>query len=170
MRTNRKAGHRRWAAGNGRVAGKHCGDIMSPEKRSRLMSRIAGKNTGPERSLESSLTNRGLCFDRHAADLPGRPDFVFRDHKIAVFVDGDFWHGYQFPLWEHKLSSFWRQKISATRKRDARNFRKLRRDGRKVVRIWEHQVETDPELCADRIVELLASLFQVHFAEHSAVA
>src|SRR5436853_381782 len=74
----RKAGHRCWGARGGRVPGRHSGDIMSPEKRSRLMARITGTATGPERSVETCLITFGLEFERHAKDLPGRPDFVFR--------------------------------------------------------------------------------------------
>lgn len=151
----RKAGHRSWAARNGRVAGVHQGDIMSPEQRSRVMASIKGKHTGPERTIMLALTSRGLGFESHVAQLPGRPDVVFRHEQVAVFVDGDFWHGWRFPLWQHKLSQKWQEKIAATRERDKRNFSKLRRRGWKVLRIWEHQLESDPEGCLNRIVTAL---------------
>lgn len=102
-----------------------------------------------------ALSEIGLEFEQHCSDLTGKPDFVFRDVKVAVFVDGDFWHGFRFPLWEHKMTEKWREKISATRTRDRRNFAKLRRLGWKVVRIWEHQVERDPSVCAQRIAEAI---------------
>lgn len=150
-----KAGHRSWAARNGRAAGGHQGDIMSPETRSQVMARIKGKNTGPERIVVAALTGIGLTFDQHVADLPGRPDVVFRDAKLAVFIDGDFWHGFRFPLWAHKLAEKWQEKIAATRRRDNRNFRTLRRLGWSVLRIWEHQVEADPKRCITRIRQAL---------------
>ncbi len=105
------------------------------------MSRIRGKNTGPERRFAECLLLQGLVFEQHAVDLPGRPDIVFRDEKVAVFVDGDFWHGWRFPLWKEKLTPYWQAKIEATRCRDLRNFRCLRRAGWKVIRVWEHQLE-----------------------------
>ncbi len=156
----RKAGHRSWKLTNGKVAGSHQGDIMSAETRSRVMSQIRGKNTTPELIIGRALRRQNIYFATHANELPGRPDIVFRRIKLAVFVDGDFWHGWRFPLWEHKLSEKWRKKIAATRSRDQRNFRKLRRSGWTVVRIWEHQVETDPDSCVQRVVEARDRLLQ----------
>jgi DNA mismatch endonuclease (patch repair protein) len=154
----RKAGHRSWAARNAPVPGTHQGDIMSPETRSRVMARIRGQNTRPEQTVFSALEASGLTFVRHAVHLPGRPDVVFLEAKLAVFIDGDFWHGWRFPLWQHKLSFKWRNKIAATRKRDSRNFRKLRQLGWKVLRLWEHQIEADPQSCVDRILGVLQDL------------
>lgn len=119
------------------------------------MSRIRGKDTGPERELAKLLSEAGLVWESHAPDLPGRPDFVFRDRQVAVFVDGDFWHGWRFPNWRDKLSEVWEAKIEATRHRDARNFRRLRRSGWRVVRIWEHQLARDAAGSVVRIREAL---------------
>jgi DNA mismatch endonuclease (patch repair protein) len=116
------------------------------------MSRVKGRDTGLERRIRSALHRRGLRFSKHAKDLPGRPDVVFRRQRVAVFLDGDFWHGFRYPLWALTLTPFWRTKIELNRKRDARNFRKLRRAGWVVVRIWQHQAKRDLELCVDRIV------------------
>jgi len=120
------------------------------------MSRIRGKDTGPERRLAEGLLIRGLRCERHVRELPGCPDFVFREVRVAVFVDGDFWHGWRFPLWAHKLSDHWREKIAATRMRDQRNFRKLRRLGWRVVRIWEHEIESSCESSIARLLPHLA--------------
>lgn len=114
---------------------------MSPEKRSVLMSRIKGKDTGPERFVEKYLRKKKIKFKKHLASLPGKPDFVLLDQKIAIFIDGDFWHGWRFSTWKHKLKNWWRNKILDTQKRDIRNFRKLRRKGWIVYRIWEHQLK-----------------------------
>jgi G:T-mismatch repair DNA endonuclease (very short patch repair protein) len=78
---------------------------------------------------------------------------VFRRIKLVIFIDGDFWHGWRFPLWRHKLSPKWQEKIAATRRRDSCNFRKLRAMGWRVLRLWEHQVERAPERCIVRIFE-----------------
>lgn len=130
-------------------------DNLTPKQRSYCMSRIKGKDTGPEMKVRSALHKKGLRFRKHVKDLPGKPDIVFRKAKVAVFIDGDFWHGYRFPAWEDKVSDFWRKKITGNRKRDARNHRKLRSKGWKVIRIWQHEVERDFETCLDRIVESL---------------
>ena len=124
---------------------------MSPQKRSALMSRIRGKDTGPELIIASGLKELNIEFESHAGDLPGRPDFVFRSQMVAVFVDGDFWHGWQFPRWRNKLSEKWETKIEENRKRDSVNRRKLRRMGWKVVSVWEHQIDGDLERCLERI-------------------
>lgn len=132
---------------------RHRGDIMSPEKRSALMSRIRGRDTGPELLVAASLKRMRWRFECHAADLPGKPDFVFRRARVAVFVDGDFWHGWRFDAWRDKLSPAWEAKIEANRRRDSRNFRRLRRMGWTVIRVWEHQVKRDLERQISRIHE-----------------
>lgn len=124
---------------------------MSPDQRSRVMSRIKGKNTTPERYVRSLLRAGGLKFTQRDHSLPGCPDLVFPGERVAVFINGDFWHGWRFPVWRHKLATFWQNKIGGNRERDERNFRKLRRLGWKVLRIWEHQVEADVVACVRRI-------------------
>jgi len=126
---------------------------MSPEKRSALMSRIKGKDTGPEKIVASWLVSFGYEPERHSTDLPGKPDFVFRDLMLIVFVDGDFWHGWRFPSWKEKLAPSWQSKIEATRERDLRNIRKLRQRGWKVIRLWEHQVRSHPDICLSKITK-----------------
>lgn len=150
--TKLKAGHRNWKLKDGRVVGEHTGDIMSPETRSSVMSRIRGRNTTPERMIARALRRRRVYFATHAKELPGRPDFVFRRKRVAVFVDGDFWHGWRFPLWQHKLSQKWQHKIAATRARDQRNQRALRATGWTVIRLWEHQVQKNVDACVERIL------------------
>ena len=128
---------------------------MSPETRSVVMSRIKGRDTGPERAMADAFSSWELTWESHVRELPGRPDFVFRDDRVAVFVDGDFWHGWRFPQWRDKLSDKWEAKIDATRRRDARNRQRLRRMGWKVVRIWEHQIERSPDRCLVKVVSFL---------------
>lgn len=121
------------------------------------MARIRGKNTGPERAVAAILTALGVSAECHPRDLPGRPDFVIRERRIAIFVDGDFWHGWRFPAWRLKLSEAWEKKIEANRRRDSRNHARLRRAGWTVLRIWEHQVTDDPDRVVARISALAAT-------------
>lgn len=144
------------ASSNGKPR-RHRGDFLSPEVRSAVMARIRGKDTGPERTIIALLKARGHQFESHAKDLPGRPDIVFRQWRIAVFIDGDFWHGWRFPLWRDKLSEEWERKIELNRLRDARNHRRLRARGWRVIRLWEHQIKADAEACADRISTAVAA-------------
>jgi DNA mismatch endonuclease, patch repair protein len=129
------------------------GDNLTQEQRSYCMSRVKGKDTGLERLVRSGLQKRGLRFRKHVKNLPGRPDVVFHGARVAVFVDGDFWHGYRFALWAHQVSEFWQRKIQGNRERDRRNFARLRRQGWKVIRIWQHELEKDVAEQLDRIVE-----------------
>jgi DNA mismatch endonuclease (patch repair protein) len=128
---------------------------MAPETRSALMARIKGKDTGPELVLGKELMRYGLQWHKHAQDLPGRPDFVFRECRLVVFVEGDFWHGWRFPAWKDKLTAKWARKINANRLRDFRVHRSLRRSGWRVLRIWEHQIERNLQGCVERIISAI---------------
>lgn len=133
----------------------HRGDFMAPETRSRVMSRIRGRDTKPERDTLALLRSVGIDPEPQARDLPGKPDFVLREHGVAIFVDGSFWHGWRFPAWKHKLSEKWEAKIEATRKRDRRNHARLRRAGWTVIRLWDFQLEKNPEHCVRRVLDAL---------------
>lgn len=127
-------------------------DNLTPEQRSYCMSRIKGKDTGLEMRVRSELHRRGFRFRKHVKELPGKPDVVFTKAKVAVFIDGDFWHGYRFPAWEHKVSDFWKQKINKNREWDRRNHRKLKEMGWTVIRLWQHDLERDFQECIERII------------------
>jgi DNA mismatch endonuclease (patch repair protein) len=71
---------------------------------------------------------------------------------VVVFIDGDFWHGYRFSRWQHKIPEFWKCKIRGNRERDRRNFARLRKMGWKVIRIWQHELEADAGNCILRIM------------------
>lgn len=130
-------------------------DNLTPEQRSRTMSLIRSKDTRPELTVRRLLHARGLRFRKHVRGLSGQPDLVFVSAKVIVFVDGDYWHGWRFPLWRHKLAPYWREKIENNRRRDQRNFRSLRRRGWLVLRLWEHQIECGTERCIDRVEALV---------------
>ena len=132
-------------------------DRMTPEQRSRCMSRIRGADTSIELAVRRELWRRGYRYRKNVMSLPGRPDIVFSGARVVVFVDGDFWHGYRYPAWKRKLSEYWDAKIRRNRARDQRNFAKLRRTGWRVLRLWEHDVKSDLGACIDRIAEALAA-------------
>lgn len=119
------------------------------------MRAVKGKNTSLERTLSSAFHRRGWRYRRNYALLPGKPDFVFTKARVVVFVDGDFWHGWRYPLWKHKLSDYWRAKIERNRARDRRNFQRLRRQGWTVLRLWGHDVEKNLEASVERVRVLL---------------
>jgi len=132
-------------------------DNLTRAQRSLCMSRVRNANTGLELLLRRELHRCGLRYALHRKDLSGTPDIVFTTAKVAVFVNGDFWHGFGFSRWRHKLPTFWRQKIELNRRRDQRNTRKLQRSGWHVITIWQHQLERDLDGCVDRVVECLTN-------------
>ncbi len=116
------------------------------------MSRIRGKNTKPELLLRKALWRKGARYRLHYK-IPGRPDIVFVGKRIAVFVDGCFWHGCP----EHGVSpktnaAFWRKKIRGNVERDRRITEELRRDGWTVLRFWEHEVRDDLEGVVSKVL------------------
>ena len=132
-------------------------DNLTPEQRSHCMSCVKNKDTDIENTVRAELHKRGYRFRKHVKKLPGTPDIVFPKAKVAVFIDGNFWHGYRFPAWEHKVSDFWKQKIGKNRERDNKNFRKLRNMGWKVIRLWKHQIKGDLEGCLKKIITEIES-------------
>lgn len=111
------------------------------------MSRVRSRDTAPEKRIRSLLHRQGLRFRKHARHLAGRPDIVFPGAQLVVFIDGDFWHGFRYPAWRHKVTEFWQTKIEGNRRRDVANQRRLRREGWIVLRLWEHQIDQDAERC-----------------------
>lgn len=96
-------------------------DIVSREKRSRMMAGIRGKNTGPEALIRKLLHARGFRFRLHDRTLPGKPDIILKRHRVVVFVDGCFWHGHRgchlFKVPESN-TDFWKDKIEGNIQRD----------------------------------------------------
>jgi DNA mismatch endonuclease (patch repair protein) len=132
-------------------------DNLTPLQRRRTMSLIRSKDTRLELTVRRLLHARGLRFRKHSGSLPGRPDLVFVNARVVVFIDGDYWHGWRFPNWRRKLGAYWQQKIEGNRRRDRRNCDRLRRAGWRVIRVWEHQIERDARCCIDRIDEAVRS-------------
>src|SRR5919199_2950662 len=109
---------------------------LSPIKRSSLMSKIRSKNTKFEGEFIAVASEKiSNSFITHVRALVGTPDIVFEREKVCVFLDSDFWHGWQYPRWKHLLKNdFWRLKIENNRKRDLKTTRLLKRNGWKVIR------------------------------------
>ena len=130
-------------------------DVMTREQRGRCMSRIRGRDTKPELMLRRALWQGGLRYRLHCR-LPGRPDIVFPARRIAVFVDGCFWH--QCP--EHATlpknnRAFWQAKLEGNRRRDAEVNALLRAEGWTVLRIWEHEIRRNASHVAERIARMI---------------
>ena len=130
-------------------------DVHTKEQRSYNMSRIKSENTKPEKILFSVLKDGGYHFSRHNKTTLGKPDAVIKKSKIAIFVDGEFWHGKEFNSWKDKLSQFWLTKIGDNIKRDKTIDRNLKSSGWTVVRLWGREIVKKPELIQKRLERTL---------------
>jgi DNA mismatch endonuclease (patch repair protein) len=131
-------------------------DVFTRGKRSEVMAAIRSKgNRDTEICLASVLRKAGIKGWRRHMPLAGKPDFVFREQRVAVFVDGCFWHG--CPKHGRKPQSnrkYWNQKLARNKARDRAVTRALKRDGWVVLRIWEHELKAGAKV-ADRIAKRL---------------
>lgn len=131
-------------------------DLMTPTQRSSCMSKIKGKNTRPELMLRKSLWREGLRY-RLNSKLPGKPDMVFVSKKVAIFVDGCFWHCCPEHGSKPKSNeSFWHKKLQRNIERDIIVNEQLHNKGWSVCRIWEHEVEKNISVAVDKIKLLLS--------------
>src|SRR3989339_144875 len=121
---------------------KRSNDLLPKRKRSELMSKIHSKKTKFEHEFIIKLKkSTRVKFQTNVSTIKGKPDIVFLEKKICVFLDSDFWHGWQYPRWKHLLKNdFWREKIENNRKRDKKTTVYLRKNGWNVIRIWEHDI------------------------------
>lgn len=133
-------------------------DVLTPEQRSRNMRAIKGRDTRPELIVRRLVHGLGYRFRLHGSGLPGRPDLVLRRFGLVVFVHGCFWHrhrcrsGLATPA---TRPAFWKAKFAQNVERDRRTMRALRRDGWRVLVIWECQTRD-----ADRLRARLAALLK----------
>lgn len=130
-------------------------DDRSASQRSETMRRVRSRDTSCELLLRSALHRRGLRYSLRRA-LPGSPDVALVASKVAVFVDGCFWHGCP----EHcrrpaSNADYWRRKIDRNMARDRRVAAELEALGWRVVRLWEHEVRASPDRCAARVERIV---------------
>ncbi len=120
-------------------------DIFSKQKRSEIMSKISGKETKPEITVRKFLFAHGFRYRKNVKDLPGKPDIVLPKYKTVIFINGCFWHGHNCPAGKLPESNreFWEKKINENKKRDKKNYQKLREKGWKVIIIWECQLKNN---------------------------
>lgn len=120
------------------------------------MSLIRAKNTGIERKVFSFLRKNKVHFQKHYSKARGNPDVAVPSKKLAVFIDGDFWHGYRFKEWRTRIpKEYWREKIASNIARDAKNRTALRRKGWRVLRIWSHELAKREEHTLVKILTFL---------------
>ena len=122
-------------------------DRVSQEVRSKIMASIRTFGGTTERKMEKLLRKRGIRGFRKQWPVAGKPDFAWPKSRVALFVDGCFWHG--CPRCDRPSKSntmFWKSKIVSNRRRDARVARKLRKEGWSVLRVWECKIAEERTL------------------------
>jgi DNA mismatch endonuclease, patch repair protein len=131
-------------------------DHLAPAERSKLMARVKSRDTTPELLLRRTLWAHGVRGWRtHPRGVPGKPDLAWLGRRIAIFVDGAFWHGHPDYYWGQS-GKFWDDKIARNRMRDQRVNTELAEHGWTVLRFWDFEVARAPEQCALRVEEVLA--------------
>ena len=120
------------------------------------MASIKSKNTLLEKGVFRALRKNGIYFQKHYKKALGTPDLAVPSKKIAVFIDGDFWHGYRYTQWKPRLKNkFWTGKIERNMSRDKKYRDSLKRQGWKVLRVWEHEIKKYPRKTIGRVVKIL---------------
>jgi len=132
-------------------------DVHTKEQRSYNMSRVKSENTKPELLLFSELKKAGYKFKKHY-QIEGRPDIAFPEIKLAIFLDGEFWHGKGFNQWKNKLSKFWVEKIESNLKRDRKVREQLKSSGWRVIRVWGKDVVKNPNKVVSMIKKELLKI------------
>lgn len=142
-------------------------DVLTRKQRSYNMSQIKGKNTKPEVALRRLLFSRMIRCYRVNTKLFGKPDIVFPKYRIVVFVDGCFWH--KCPkcfIRPRNNRKFWDKKISGNVRRDRKVNRILKKEGWKVIRLWEHLIRTNINNCYILVAQELKKRGSNHDGAH----
>jgi DNA mismatch endonuclease, patch repair protein len=131
-------------------------DVYSPEVRSRVMASVRSKDTKPERLLRRALWDSGVRGWRcNRRGLPGTPDLAFGRKRLAVFVDGAWWHGHPDRYTPGKSGDYWDTKIQRNVARDRENDTDLAAIGWRVLRLWDFEVQREPYRAARRVIDTL---------------
>ena len=131
----------------------------TPE-RSEIMKKIRGINTKPELVLRKALWAKGYRYRINVKGLPGKPDIVFRKYKVVIFVDGEFWHGYDWDEKKKKIKSnrdYWIPKIERNIARDSEHNAYYEYNGWKVLRFWQNQIIKNINDCVKEIDTAISS-------------
>lgn len=130
-------------------------------KRSKIMSKIRGKNTKPELAFRKALYAAGYRYRIDYKKLIGKPDILLKKYKTAVFIDGEYWHGHNWEERKPKVKTnreFWIAKIERNMQRDYEVNTELQRLGYTVFRFWEIEIKKELDVCLQKVVDHLKSV------------
>lgn len=138
-------------------------DDLTPEQRHKNMTHIRSKDTKIEVILRKSLWQEGVRYRKNYKELPGKPDIAITKYKIAVFCDGEFFHGKNWPELKEKLkdsnnSDYWISKIQRNIDRDRDNTEKLHEMGWRVLRFWGKDIKKNTAHCVECILNEIESV------------
>lgn len=142
-------------------------DVLTPEQRRKNMQHIRGKDTTIEVILRKALWSRGYRYRKNYKRIPGSPDIVLTKYKIAIFCDGEFFHGKDWEVLKPRLeksnnSEFWIKKISRNLERDDEINKKLLSMGWTVIRFWGNEIKKNTDECI-RVIE--ETIFDIKLGE-----
>ncbi len=129
--------------------------FYTTKKRSKIMSKIKGKNSKPELLFRKTLWAKGIRYRINNKTLPGKPDISIKKHKLAIFIDGEFWHGYNWNERKESIKSnrgFWIPKIERNLQRDKEVNLELQELGYTVFRFWANDVKTELKKCINDVL------------------
>lgn len=136
-------------------------DDLTPEQRRKNMQAIKSKDTSIEIALRTALWHRGIRYRKNYKQLPGKPDIVITKHKIAIFCDSDYWHGYDWENRHQRIKSnrdYWIPKIERNMARDKEITAQLQAMGWIVLRFWEWQIKKRLNACVDVVIKTIAEI------------
>lgn len=137
-------------------------DVLTKEQRKKNMQRIRSKDTKAEIMLRKALWHKGIRYRKNYAKLPGKPDIVITKHKIAIFVDGDFWHarGHEEQPGKQIATNkvFWKDKLARNVERDRYVNEMLLEQGWLVLRFWESDIKKDLDSCVKVIFQYMGRM------------
>ncbi len=145
-------------------------DNLTPKQRHKNMKNIKSKDTSIEKRLRKELWNRGYRYRKNLKELPGKPDIVLTQYKIAIFCDSEFFHGKDWNELRVRIengnnSEYWNKKILKNMERDERINRELGYLGWKVIRFWGKEILNNTEKCVDVIEECIFEMQLVEYEE-----
>ena len=131
-------------------------DNLTKEQRHKNMQNIRSKGTLPERMVMKELRKRKIYFAGNVVSIEGKPDIVFRRKKVVIFIDSDFWHGHPSRCIMPKSNrAYWNKKIARNRERDKEVNLALRKQGWKIIRIWEYDIKHNFNKSMKRILKAI---------------
>ena len=136
-------------------------DVLTPEQRRRNMQAIRNKATKEEVMLAIALWSRGHRYRKNNKKVFGNPDLTFAKYKVAIFVDGEYFHGYNWEIEKHRITTnreFWWKKIEGNMRRDQQVNKELVENGWTVLRFWSHEIRKNLANCINKVEMTLNDL------------